>query len=726
MFFSFHQREFSFKAHDVLVFGDLIEQEIRLELQMPASIGFRFHEPAYWLLHEFSAEQVKALARNREDDKPVVLQDMLVIPLVENNDVQRVEVDLVIHDIDPDLLAKMDPEWMVEFRIALLQRLNRLRRVYIDPVTGLYNQYALECIIAGSSCWKSFFLIAAVTRTRSISTGLQKTVQLASLLEATTRDPLFYFGHGLFGHVSLQCDRKAALEFSHKMITRLKRERLRRVHIGFGCMESDQPIETVLERSWQALLKAEQRGPFSLCDADTLTGQEPHPLALPEKPVMRMLQRRWRGLSRFGLALLETADPESTMLQQAADLFPDDCLFVPASESRGFILLPEYSPVVTADTIKTTAGQISARYPDTFLIGFSTWPLSAPGSRTECVRQCCRAVLHAGFYGPGAAVCFDALSRNVSGDLYFDEGDYKQAIREYRAGLAMKPGDINLLNSLGVALAEVNRHREAIECFTRVLAVKPGNHMALVNKGMSCRQIGLDDEAVQSFEWALQSRDQPEQNSPELVLQLARLYCRREQYNRALKILEKWRRDYGAPREFLFFKLLGEAYLGTGRNRDAMDALQHSLRLHPRNADSLSMLGFLYVIENEGLELGLSLCDRAIGMDSNSADFYLRKAAALFHAKHLDQALSVVRKALQRKRKYGAALLLRGRIYQGLGAGSRAIQSFEQMLKVCGNDEIRAREARRYLEEYSAGREKSEVTQCIAGSKKECVKPSTA
>jgi tetratricopeptide (TPR) repeat protein len=185
-------------------------------------------------------------------------------------------------------------------------------------------------------------------------------------------------------------------------------------------------------------------------------------------------------------------------------------------------------------------------------MGFCHWPTCGSG-RLDSIRNCRKAILHGTFYGPGAVVAFDSLSLNVSGDLYFDEGDYKQAIKEYQAGLQMNPGDINLLNSLGVALAEVNRHREAMACFSGVLQQNPENHMALVNKGMSCRQLGRKREAVQCFEKALQCSDHEEHASLEFYLQLARLYCILEKYDQAVILLDQWRTLKGEPEEFMYF-----------------------------------------------------------------------------------------------------------------------------------------------------------------------------
>jgi len=142
--------------------------------------------------------------------------------------------------------------------------------------------------------------------------------------------------------------------------------------------------------------------------------------------------------------------------------------------------------------------------------------------------------------------------------------------------------------------------------------------------------------------------------------------------------------------------------MGAGRNKDAIQALQRSLQLHPRNSEGLSMLGLLYVLEGQGAEVGLSLCNRAIGMDETEAEYYYRLASALFHLDRFDEALPAVRSALKIRRNHDRAVLLRGRIYEGLGSVYKARQSYQRVvaMKAAGND--LKKQARARLEKITA------------------------
>ena len=665
-----------FRAHDALIFGEHLASEVLQLLPIAASVGFWFHDIAQ-PEQKFSPRQQQLLTAEQENTVPVVREDLLIIPLTG---AQSDRVDVVVHDVDAALLAKMASDWLVQLQESINLRFFYSRQIYTDPGTGFYNQRALDVLAASPSCWKSLFLIATVSRRRTVTGGYQKTVQVASLLEVSISDPIFYFGQGVFGCVSRQCDHRLSLDFSHRLISRLKREKLHNVHVGFTCFGDEQSLQQSVDDCWQALEEAQRRGPYSLCDALSLQARDRHPFALPPIQVLRILQRRWQGLDRFGLVIFSVAEQGGQTVLEP--LLPADGCLVPVSAGQQVVLLPGCTEKDTAAWVGQAVKKISQTSGCSPAAGYSHWPSAGAASKVDCLRNCRKALEHGSFYGPDAVVGFDFLSLNVSGDLYFDEGDYKQAIREYRTGLKMQPGDVNLLNSLGVALAEVNRHRKAVACFSRVLDADALNHMALVNKGMSCRLLDQDQEAVRCFEKALTCPDHRQQASLELYLQLAKMYCLSEQYSKAAALLNEWQQAEGVPEEFMFFRMLGEACMGAEQNREAMQALQHSLQLYPGNADSLSMLGLLYVLEGEGAEVGLSLCDKAVAMDETEAEHLYRQASALFFLHRFDQALAAVRAALRLQINHDRAVLLRGRIYEGAGHRGKARQSYQRVLSM--------------------------------------------
>ncbi|MCI5220813.1 MAG: hypothetical protein D3914_16865, partial [Candidatus Electrothrix sp. LOE2] len=280
---------------------------------------------------------------------------MLVIPLVTAQE-QKQGATLVIYDIDPAFLRKMSAEWLAELREKILARFSRIRHIYIDPDTGLYNRRALTLLpmLTTKSCRKTLFLIAAVPGTRTLAGGFQKIHQINSLLRTLIEEPLFSLGQGLFAAVPSINQRSACLDFSHRLISRLKREGLRRVHIGFSSLSHEDTPQEILHRCQRLLAEAERRGPYSLCDEAFLVRREQHPFALPAAPFLRRLQKKWRGLDRFGLLLVSfehnVTRKQNMQAENNLPTFPDFRAMLPNACSlhalnahEQLVLLPNFS-----------------------------------------------------------------------------------------------------------------------------------------------------------------------------------------------------------------------------------------------------------------------------------------------------------------------------------------------------------------------------------------------
>ena len=705
MFFNDPVYEQGFQADDGLILSQPLLLELEEILPVPASTGFWLHDSNCPSEQRFTPAQLEKLHSwytgiDEETARiPAVLEDLLVIPLITT---QNESIILVAFDVDPAVFQKMALEWLIELQEKIIQRFCRIRQIYTDPDTDFYNRRALNLVLTTDPCQRTLFLIATVPATRTLTGGFQKTQQVNALLRTLIDEPLFSLGQGIFAAVRNLNERSACLEFSHRLIARLKREGLRKVHIGFCLLSKEYTPQEALHRCQLILAEAERRGPYSLCDEAFFVRKEQHPFALPGPQLVRELQKQWQSLDQFGLVLVSVAqehkEQKGETIQPLPDLssiLPDTSSCYQLNTSEQLILFPDipYEQLnIQAQELCQNTRAYTGMQPS---LGFCHWPAvgTTKTTKTDCIRNCRKAILHASFYPKGAVVAFDALSYNVSGDLYFDEGDYKQAIREYKSGLHMQPDDVNLLNSLGVALAEINRHREAEACFSQVLQQDPDNYMALINKGMSCRMLGRPQEAIACFEQGMRCEEHKQQASIELYLQLGKLYCLEEKFAKAVTLLNEWKKHQGEPGEFIFFRLSGEAFMGAGQNHEAIKALQRSLQIYPQNADSQSMLGLLYVLEGQGAEVGLSLCDRAISTDSGDALHLYRKAQALHALERHTEALENVKASLKLQRNNEQSLLLRAILYEKLGSLRRAQQGFQRIVSIKKSTESRKKEA---------------------------------
>jgi tetratricopeptide (TPR) repeat protein len=217
------------------------------------------------------------------------------------------------------------------------------------------------------------------------------------------------------------------------------------------------------------------------------------------------------------------------------------------------------------------------------------------------------------------------------------------------------------------------------------LAKEPTNYMALVNLGHVRQTLGQREMALACFERAYQVLDQTATSPQELLLPLGKLYAELGEHAKALAIFERWRECPGSDREFLVFRLLGQAYLENGQGEPAIRACQRAVQLFPQDSISLSTLGLLYVERGEGNDIGLTLCRKALALDNFNQDHWYRLARALLHAGDQAGAWAAARQCRQLRRDHVEGLLLLGRISLLGKKRARAARYFNQAMaaKTC-------------------------------------------
>ena len=666
----------SLTVKDCSLLAPVFEQVVRQLFPVPATVRL-WHEGNRDFLGsvcpEFSDSLCQSVVEAGKFTTPVFLDGILFCPVSLADDKQAV---LVFFDTDPDLLKKFSSDWLRAFQQTVQEHLAMVRQVYIDPETGLHNSRAMEHLVHHVTADQdrlALYMISVHFIRRSHAGIIRKIKYLTRLLSATDNLALFFPGQGLFALVVERVGQKQRRLYAHQLQKYLKRKGVNKVHISFSslCREKKKSLQAEL---FQGLAVAERRGPFGLCDTDALREDANHPFALPEEKVLRTLRALWRGKDAFCLALF-SRDPHSTnpdaLSTMLAPLLTEQEHCVAVGNDEAYVFSTGALLSRNTSRFKDMAASVHATGGDAVLVGFSLYPC-LKFTKTDSIRNCRKALMHASLCGAGSVVAFDHLSLNVSGDYAFDEGDFRQAVREYSLGLQLCPGEKNLLNSLGVALIEMNRVHEAMETFCQVLALEPDNHMALVNLGYACLCQGKEGQALEYFEKALAVHHHFSLDGTDIYRQLGRLYCRMERYQEALAVLDRWRQAEDDEGKLLLHRLSGMAYAGTGETFKAIQSLQRALRIHPHDVESMSLLGLLYVEQGEGEEAGFLLLDKALSLDENECDSWYRYGRALFFAGREREALAAVGKSLRLCRSHAKAMILQVRVLTALGRQQQA------------------------------------------------------
>lgn len=685
--------------------------EVQRLLPLPATVDFACIAPDGSLhplhLQARDPDSVQ-LAESPPFRQPRLVDDQLVIPLeLPSGDY----VAVVISDVDPALLKKMSAGWLREMRKTVLLELELAHWGYIDPESDLYNRRAAEEFLQESPFAEPvfFLLLNTVFYRRTAAGNLQKLREIADLLQALTRAHCFSFGYGVFGVVLAAKTREDVLQQTHYLQHQLKREGLSKVQVGFAQLAlRDSATETNLfNKIWRALTIAEQRGPFGLCDLDALDERLPHPFQLGHPTLLARLHQLWRGLSRFVLVMISRQPVAEHPMATGGDgsvTLPNHLgVYVGEEDNLTLVLIPDINPEDAEQHVQSIREHYQQLFGDEseLVLGVAAWPC-LDFNKSEIPGNCLKALLHSSYLGHGITVLFDHISLNVSGDFFFDEGDYRAAIREYRRGLRLQPGDLNLMNSLGVALIECGQERKAAICFQEVLAQDSSNYMALVNLGHVQYALGRKEVALARFEQAYRVMGTMDVAAQELLVPLGKLYAEFGEHGKARSVFEHWQSCPGSENEFLLYRLLAQSYYANGLFEDAIQACQKALRLFPQDSISLSTLGLLYVEQGEGNDIGLNLCRKALALDNFNPDHWYRLGRALLHTGDQVGALAAAKHCLQLQKYNFQGMLLLSRIYSVMKKNKLAERMVMKVLAVPGASASQKNHAQQALAEMMA------------------------
>jgi len=225
------------------------------------------------------------------------------------------------------------------------------------------------------------------------------------------------------------------------------------------------------------------------------------------------------------------------------------------------------------------------------------------------------------------------------GNLYYDQGDYPRAIREYEQALEVNDFEYYRIN-LGNALVRTGRLEEAIDQYRRVASRNPRFAKAHIQWAKALVQQGHTEEA-------------------------------REQYGKALAL--------GVRNSDLEAKLGGAA--SATSPQEEIDAIRRAITTDPTNASLHNNLGI--ALQKVGrTEEAEEEYRKASSLDSRYEKSHFNLGLLLENRGLLDEALAEYEAAAGLSPGYVRAHLKAASILLNRGAGSRAREHFLAVLKV--------------------------------------------
>lgn len=615
------------------------------------------------------ASAIEAL--RRRDRMFAVVESRLLIPFFT---LEGTMVIAVVEGADPLFLEKLGEDWLEDVRVRAEREFLLLKEARTDGLTGFLNLWNLQSLVSGeyAQSIQHLVLIELLPKRASCRFALRYVQRCANLLATIVHGDtlLHYIGNSIFALVLPEHPHWQSLHVERSLLSSLKREGCHRVHIGSSVLSDHRDSEegtirghVLLDQAWTALRHAEKRGPFSFCAYSRLAHPENHPLQPPEEKSRRKLAVWTKNFSTFAVVLFHS---ENNVEGQWSLLSPD--LVGHKWMIADGDLVVFLAGVDGNDARGWAEGKIGEFHKRDLghgvVAGICAYPCG-DFSKAEVLFNCRKALYHVTFLDGVKAVVFDSISLNLSGDVYYGDGDLARAVSEYQRGLLLDDANVNLHNSLGVTLAMMNKLVEASAYFGKALRIDGNNFMALYNLGLTEQARGRLEPACAYLEEALRHFDGDAVSSEvleELRLQVGMLTGELGHHQRAIGHLLAWRKVHGqGPQAGKGCYFLGRAYAETGNFRLAMEELQRALQFNEFDDRAMSLLGTVYLRGGEGDEIALALCRKSVELEPGNRSYRLRLAEALMQCGSHEEARKILRQLLANRHWRGAAQALLGR-----------------------------------------------------------------
>lgn len=670
-------------------------------------------QPKYWNRH------IKRLVKQQSS---VVVSDKKILFLPVWNDAVLIGV-AVVKGIDEKFAKSLSREWLSDRSRILSREFYLQKQLSIDPATGLLNGRHLYDVLDGlcrevnknapdhkkkitnlkdfadgPQHYCSLFLVEIYPRAQNAEKALNYISRAGYFLNSCLgQSAMYHLDNGVFALIVRDISEDQSRKLGQNILNWLRRESYNRVHIGIASLVARNVHEKTLTESvssadllnqaWLALRKAARRGPHAFCTFNSISKPAMHPLHRPPTASLIRLRKLWKDEESFAVLLLKQDEGQNSesFFKRALILIEAEARAIRINDREAYVFLPGLDGPKGLQWAAKFKKKLNSASNTTFSIGVAGYPC-IDFKKSDIPHNARKALLHTAFYGPDTMTAFNALSLNVSGDIYYGEGDLVRAVREYRKGLELDPTDPNLLNTLGETYAQMNKPKLAKPYFEKVLQADSRHYMALFNMGVVSLLIGEEDRSIKCFEKALAvAKHKPEiNNRNELLMQLGKLYCRTGKFRKALALFETSSLTEEGSGKGLdvgtVLRYQGEAYAGVGKNREAVTVLQRAIRYNPHDASSLSMLGELYAVENQGDDISLSLCEQAVELDDVPWVYWYRLAWIRYRLQEYALALHDARECLRRNNKSTQTLMLVGKIYAKMGRKRLATAKYEKVL----------------------------------------------
>jgi tetratricopeptide (TPR) repeat protein len=259
--------------------------------------------------------------------------------------------------------------------------------------------------------------------------------------------------------------------------------------------------------------------------------------------------------------------------------------------------------------------------------------------------------------------------------LYLQEHEYDRAVSEFRLVTSAKPDDIAAHYYLSLALDELKRYDEAIDELKKILAQDPKNLNAFLTLAFIYTKLNRLSDAAQVYDELLTF----DQTKPEIFSQLGNIYIQAKDYEKAEEVLKRGLQLFKDNDDLYFTAAVLDEKIG--RFDDMVASLKKVIEINPKHADALNYLGFSYADKGIHLQEALSLIQKALDLKPDSGYIIDSLGWVYFKLGKQQEALKYLRKALESVKDDPVLYEHLGDVYEAMGNPNEALAAWNNSLK---------------------------------------------
>jgi len=262
-----------------------------------------------------------------------------------------------------------------------------------------------------------------------------------------------------------------------------------------------------------------------------------------------------------------------------------------------------------------------------------------------------------------------------SAAIFWQQGRFQEAAAACRAFLQQRPENVDALNLLAAACAQLGRHAEAVDALTRAISLRPKDAVLRNNLGNALRAAGETERALECYRHAL--RLQPSYldahyNAGVALQAIGQLVEAEEAYRHALAL---------DPAHVASLYNLGNALRATGRPREAEASYRRALTQSPQLVQALNNLGTLLQEEGQGAE-AIACYRRALEIQPGFSEAHHSLGGAHMESGRATEAMQSFQRAIALNSSNAEAHYRMGNALRTLGRMDEAIASYSRALEI--------------------------------------------